>query len=181
MIVNYGIATVEEFMFCTWPHIRMEGLFLQFIKNKLSSLGKFPQLNYIKTLNEKFPPLTCPVWIPAPVSPLPCKWGGKCVQCMHYVMKFKIFGPLPLHWSASSLQWVSFLLHTSRQDWYIKTFFRKARHECAMSKKRHILINLGQFADEMPLAFKIKVAGVRKMLKEIQSRHTIPMRNKRLK
>ena len=45
-MVNYDLATVEEFMFCTWPHIRMEKLFLQLIKNKLSSLDKFPPLKY---------------------------------------------------------------------------------------------------------------------------------------
>ena len=71
-MVNYDITTVEEFMFRTWLHVRMERLFLQLIKNKLNSLNKSPPLNYHKTLNEKFPPLTCPVWIPAAPS-LPCK------------------------------------------------------------------------------------------------------------
>ena len=28
-MVNYDIATVWEFMLCTWPQIRMERLFLQ--------------------------------------------------------------------------------------------------------------------------------------------------------
>ena len=145
MMVNYDIATVKEFMFCTWPHIRMD------------SLNKFPPLNYHKTLNEKFPPLTCPVWIPAPPPP-PHPWNY--VQCMDYVMKWKIIETLPLHWS--SLQWVSVLLHTDWQGWCIKVFFWKTRHECAMTKKGHILINLRQFEDQMPLVCKFKVWRVRK-------------------
>ena len=80
MMVNYDIATVEEF---TWPHIRMERLFLQFIKNKLSSLDKFRPLNYHKTLNEKFPPLTCLVWIPA----RPCK-GGRGTMFNAWIMSW---------------------------------------------------------------------------------------------
>ena len=51
MMVNYCIATVWEFMFCTWPQIRMERLFLQLIKKKLTSFDRFPSLNYHKTLN----------------------------------------------------------------------------------------------------------------------------------
>ena len=53
----------------------MERLFLQLIKKKLTSLDKFPPLNYHKTLNshfivpplkfqKKIPPLTCPVGNP---------------------------------------------------------------------------------------------------------------------
>ena len=60
MMVNYDIATVGEFMFCTRPQISMERLFLQLIKKKLTSLGRFPPLNYHKTLNFPtilFPPL----------------------------------------------------------------------------------------------------------------------------
>ena len=43
MIVNCDMATVREFMFCTWPWIRMERLFLQLINKILTSLNKFPQ------------------------------------------------------------------------------------------------------------------------------------------
>ena len=39
-------ATAREFMFCTWPQIRMERLFLQLIKKKLTSLDKFLPLTY---------------------------------------------------------------------------------------------------------------------------------------
>ena len=45
MIVNHDIATVKEnweLMFCTWSQIRMERLFLQLLKKKLTSLNKFP-------------------------------------------------------------------------------------------------------------------------------------------
>ena len=34
---------------------------------------------------------------------------------------------------------------------YAVVYFRKAEHACGMSKKGHILINLGQFEDEPPL------------------------------
>ena len=59
MMVNYDIATVKEFMFCTWPQLRMERLFLQLIKKKLTSLDKCPPLNCHKTLISPFlfPPL----------------------------------------------------------------------------------------------------------------------------
>ena len=53
-MVNHDIATVREFMFCTWPQIRMERLFLQLIKEKSTSLDKFLPLNYHKTLNPPF-------------------------------------------------------------------------------------------------------------------------------
>ena len=32
-----------------------------------------------------------------------------------------------------------------------KVYLTKARHMCGMSKKEHILVNLGQFEDETPL------------------------------
>ena len=51
MMVDHDIATAREFMFCTRPQTRMERLFLQLIKKKLTSLDKFPQLNYRKPLN----------------------------------------------------------------------------------------------------------------------------------
>ena len=80
MMVNHGVTTVREFMFCIWPRIRMERLFLQIIKKKLTSVDKFFSLDYHKTLNSPFfipslkfqknllPPtlLTCPVWNPVP-------------------------------------------------------------------------------------------------------------------
>ena len=160
MMVNYDIATVEEF---TWPHIRMERLFLQFIKNKLSSLDKFRPLNYHKTLNEKFPPLTCLVWIPAPL-PLPAlvRGGGELCSmhglCHEMENVWTLAAPLKLKFPTMSF---SFTAHKSTRLMY-QGVFRKTRHECAMSKKRHILINLGQSEDEMPLACKFKVAGVRK-------------------
>ena len=50
MMTNHDIATLREFMFCAWLQIRMEKLILQFIKKKLTSLDKFPPLNYHKTL-----------------------------------------------------------------------------------------------------------------------------------
>ena len=53
-MVNYDIATVKEFMFCTWPQLRMEKLFLQLIKKKLTSLDKSPPLNCHKTLISPF-------------------------------------------------------------------------------------------------------------------------------
>ena len=47
IIVNYDIATVRGFMFCTYmTPIRMERLFLQLINKKLTSLDKFHPLNY---------------------------------------------------------------------------------------------------------------------------------------
>ena len=93
-----------------------------------------------------------------PPPPPPHPWNY--VQCLDYVMKWKIIETLPLHWS--SLQWVSVLLHTDWQGWCIKVFFWKTRHECAMTKKGHILINLRQFEDQMPLVCKFKVWRVRK-------------------
>ena len=59
-MVSYGIATVGEIMSCTWSQIKMERLFLQLIKKKLTSLDKFSPLYYHKTLNSStflFPPL----------------------------------------------------------------------------------------------------------------------------
>ena len=53
-MVNHDIATVRELMFCTWVQTRMEKLFLQLVKEKLTSLDKFPPLNYHKTLNAPF-------------------------------------------------------------------------------------------------------------------------------
>ena len=44
MIVNDDIATVRDFMFCSWPQIRM----VKLIKKKLTSLDKLPTLNYSK-------------------------------------------------------------------------------------------------------------------------------------
>ena len=76
-MINHDMAAVKEFIFCTWPQIRMERLFLQLIKKKLTRIDKFPPANYLKTLNplpfclspllksqKKIPPLTCPVWNP---------------------------------------------------------------------------------------------------------------------
>ena len=40
-MVNHDLATVREFMFCTWSQIRIERLFLQLIKKKLTSVCKF--------------------------------------------------------------------------------------------------------------------------------------------
>ena len=51
MMVSHDIATARELMFCTSPELRMERLFLQRIKQKLTSLDKFPPPNYHKTLN----------------------------------------------------------------------------------------------------------------------------------
>ena len=53
-MINYDIATVREFMFCTWTQIRIERLFLQLVKEKLTSFDKFPPLNCQKTLNPPF-------------------------------------------------------------------------------------------------------------------------------
>ena len=57
MDVNYDIATASEFMFCTWPQIRMERLFLQLIKKKLTSFDKFPPTELPQ--NIEFPPSFC--------------------------------------------------------------------------------------------------------------------------
>ena len=53
-MVNYDIAAIRESMFCTWHQTRMERLFLQLLKKKMTSLNKSPQLNYNKTLNPLF-------------------------------------------------------------------------------------------------------------------------------
>ena len=53
-MANNDLATVRKFIFCIWSLIRMERWFLQIIKKKLTSLDKFLQVNYHKTLN---PPL----------------------------------------------------------------------------------------------------------------------------
>ena len=53
-MANYDIAAIREFMFCAWPQTRMERLFLQLLKKKMTSLNKFPPLNYNKTLNPLF-------------------------------------------------------------------------------------------------------------------------------
>ena len=57
MMTNHDIATLREFMFWAWPQISMERLILQFIKKKLTSLDKFPPLNYHKT---SISPSFCP-------------------------------------------------------------------------------------------------------------------------
>ena len=49
---NNDIA--REIMFCTWPQITIKRLFLQLIQKKLTSLDKFPPLNYYKTLSPPF-------------------------------------------------------------------------------------------------------------------------------
>ena len=41
-MANHDIATVREFMFCTWPQIIMVRLFWQLIKNKLTIFEKSP-------------------------------------------------------------------------------------------------------------------------------------------
>ena len=79
-MVNYIIATVREFMFCTWPQIRMERLFLQLIKKKLTCLDKFPPLNYHKALNPLFFVLSLKFQKNLP----------------HYLVPFKILLPIPL-------------------------------------------------------------------------------------
>ena len=53
-MVNHNVATVREFIISTWSQTRMEKLFLQLIKKKLTSLDKFPPLNYHKTLTLPF-------------------------------------------------------------------------------------------------------------------------------
>ena len=65
-MVNHDIATVREFMFCTWPQIRMERLFLQLIKEKSTSLDKFPPTELPQNIESPLfvPPLTWPVWNP---------------------------------------------------------------------------------------------------------------------
>ena len=68
MMVIHNITTVREFMFWTWPKIRMERLFLQLIKKKLTNLDKFSPPNYHKTFKNprKF----------QKKSPLPLQRGG---------------------------------------------------------------------------------------------------------
>ena len=41
-MANYDIAAIREFMFCAWPQTRMERLFLQLLKKKMTSLNKSP-------------------------------------------------------------------------------------------------------------------------------------------
>ena len=48
-------SNCRRIMFCTWPQIRMERLFLKLIKKKLIIPGRFPP-------PKKLPPLICPVW-----------------------------------------------------------------------------------------------------------------------
>ena len=53
--------------------------------------------------------------------------------------------------------------------WISRAYFRKAGHACVITKKGHILINLEQFEDKMPLnSMQIKVFGVRKHWKKFQ-------------
>ena len=68
MIVDHDIATVRELMFCTWPQIRMERLFFQLIKKKLTSLDVSPppSLHYNKTLNPA--PFCHPLPLPTKMS-----------------------------------------------------------------------------------------------------------------
>ena len=68
-MVNHDIATVREFIFCTWPQIRMEKLFLKLIKKKLINLDKFSPLNYHKNWIPRFCP---PLIFEKKSSPLTC-------------------------------------------------------------------------------------------------------------
>ena len=136
MDVNYDIATASEFMFCTWPQIRMERLFLQLFKKKLTSLDKSPPpLNYHKILNsplpfvpltkisEKFPPLACPVLNPAPPPPLYKGWGKK----LWLFLLSKRLGPPIFHFT---LQYHNM---TSICSWifccYFSDFLRREKNE----------------------------------------------------
>ena len=57
-----GVATVREFMFCIWPWIRMERLFLQLIKKKLTNVD----IEISEKISSFPTPLKCPVWNPVP-------------------------------------------------------------------------------------------------------------------
>ena len=85
MMVNFDIATAREFMFCTWPQIRMERLFLQLIKKKLTSLEKFSPLNYHKTLSS---PLSSPsTKISEKICPTNMPYLTSCLTWKRYLYR----------------------------------------------------------------------------------------------
>ena len=88
-MVNHDIATVREFMFCTWSQIR---LFLKLIKKKFEQPRQVlptelpqniesPLLSpSLLKFQKKLPPLTCPVWNPGP----PFKKWAYSRACLQY-------------------------------------------------------------------------------------------------